>query len=77
MVQADSVPTLIRAPITGAPSNSSTKRRSADRRYFIGGSDTRIIMGDDEGALLQLWREKRGRSSQKTYRAISSSNLAR
>jgi predicted phage-related endonuclease len=60
MVQADSVPTLIRAPITGAPSNSSTKRRSADRRYFIGGSDTRIIMGDDEGALLRLWREKRG-----------------
>ena len=31
-----------------------------DRRYFIGGSDARIIMGDDEAALLQLWREKRG-----------------
>jgi predicted phage-related endonuclease len=30
------------------------------RRYFIGGSDARIIMGDDEGALLRLWREKRG-----------------
>jgi predicted phage-related endonuclease len=30
------------------------------RRYFIGGSDTRIIMGDDEAALLRLWREKRG-----------------
>jgi predicted phage-related endonuclease len=29
-------------------------------RYFIGGSDARIIMGDDEAALLQLWREKRG-----------------
>jgi hypothetical protein len=24
------------------------------------GSDARIIMGDDEGALLRLWREKRG-----------------
>ena len=24
-----------------------------DRRDFIGGSDARIIMGDDEGALLQ------------------------
>ena len=30
------------------------------RRHFIGGSDARIIMGDDEGALLRLWREKRG-----------------
>src|ERR1700732_985021 len=31
-----------------------------DRRYFIGGSDARIIMGDDEAGLLRLWREKRG-----------------
>jgi predicted phage-related endonuclease len=31
-----------------------------DRRYFIGGSDARIIMGRDEAALLRLWREKRG-----------------
>ena len=30
------------------------------RRSFIGGSDARIIMGDDEEALLRLWREKRG-----------------
>ena len=30
------------------------------RRTFIGGSDARIIMGDDEKALLRLWREKRG-----------------
>jgi predicted phage-related endonuclease len=30
------------------------------RRYFIGGSDARIIMGDDETALVRLWREKRG-----------------
>ncbi len=34
--------------------------RSAHRRYFIGGSDARIIMGDDEAALVRLWREKRG-----------------
>ena len=33
---------------------------SAHRRSFIGGSDARIIMGDDESALLRLWREKRG-----------------
>ena len=31
-----------------------------NRRGFIGGSDARVIVGDDEGALLRLWREKRG-----------------
>jgi predicted phage-related endonuclease len=35
-------------------------RKPADRREFIGGSDARIIMGDDEPALQHLWREKRG-----------------
>jgi hypothetical protein len=30
------------------------------RRSFIGGSDARIIMGNDENALVRLWREKRG-----------------
>jgi len=35
------------------------KKPSKDRRYFIGGSDVRIIVGDDEAAL-RLWREKRG-----------------
>jgi predicted phage-related endonuclease len=38
----------------------SKRCKSADRRYFIGGSDARVIMGDDEAALLRLWREKRG-----------------
>ena len=33
---------------------------SWNRRSFIGGSDARIIMGSDEAALVQLWREKRG-----------------
>src|SRR3977135_315566 len=31
-----------------------------DRRSCIGGSDARIIMGEDETALHRLWREKRG-----------------
>ena len=31
-----------------------------DRRSFIGGSDARIIMGDDEPNLVRLWQEKRG-----------------
>jgi predicted phage-related endonuclease len=34
--------------------------KEPDRRGFIGGSDARIIMGDDQPALLRLWREKRG-----------------
>jgi predicted phage-related endonuclease len=34
--------------------------RRTDRRCFIGGSDARVIMGHDEAALIQLWREKRG-----------------
>jgi predicted phage-related endonuclease len=33
---------------------------SPARRSFIGGSDARIIMGDDQSALLRLWGEKRG-----------------
>ena len=34
--------------------------KGLDRSAFIGGSDARIIMGNDEAALLRLWREKRG-----------------
>jgi predicted phage-related endonuclease len=30
------------------------------RRHFIGGSDARIIIGQDEKALIRLWQEKRG-----------------
>jgi predicted phage-related endonuclease len=41
---------------------SLTKERHAlaNRRRFIGGSDARIIMGQDEKALIRLWQEKRG-----------------
>ena len=31
-----------------------------NRRVFIGGSDARVIIGNDEPALVRLWREKRG-----------------
>jgi predicted phage-related endonuclease len=34
-----------------------------NRCDFIGGSDARIIMGKDEKALLQLWREKRNEAA--------------
>jgi predicted phage-related endonuclease len=33
---------------------------SVTRRSFIGGSDARIIMSSDGGALIRLWQEKRG-----------------
>ena len=66
MAQADSVPTPNHAPNPDAPAQQSTTKlpqiriKPTDRRYFIGGSDARIIMGPDEAALLRLWREKRG-----------------
>jgi predicted phage-related endonuclease len=41
-------------------SSQLKSREFTDRRYFIGGSDARIIMGVDEAALLRLWQEKRG-----------------
>ena len=34
---------------------------------FIGGSDARIIMGNDEAALIQLWREKRGEAEPEDF----------
>jgi hypothetical protein len=48
-----------------SPNSTSLSRLSksyalADRRHFIGGSDARIIMGQDEKALIRLWQEKRG-----------------
>ena len=54
----------------GIPTDDSTatlsrivRFNSNDRRHFIGGSDARIIMGDDEADLLRLWREKRGEAA--------------
>jgi predicted phage-related endonuclease len=38
------------------------KNNPQDRRSYIGGSDARIVMGNDETALVRLWREKRGES---------------
>jgi predicted phage-related endonuclease len=37
--------------------SGSVKR---DRRTYVGGSDARVIMGDDEFKLIRLWEEKRG-----------------
>ena len=50
-------------PIATAPAY----RERVDRRLFIGGSDARIIMGNDEPALVRLWREKRGEAEAQDY----------
>jgi hypothetical protein len=42
---------------------------SVKRHRFIGGSDARIIMGNDEAALVRLWREKRGEAKPSDYSA--------
>ena len=48
----------------------SSMRVNHHRRQFIGGSDARIIMGDDEAALLRLWREKRGEAEPEERRLV-------
>jgi predicted phage-related endonuclease len=42
------------------PEHHTSSAGSTNRRGFIGGSEARIIMGDNEAALVRLWREKRG-----------------
>src|SRR5262249_35818950 len=51
--------------MTQAENPNTTNRsggtvRVSKRRAFIGGSDARIIMGQDEKALIRLWQERRG-----------------
>jgi hypothetical protein len=55
--------------ITGESANQSTNLRAVDlsavikpgdRRYLIGGSHARVIIGGDQAAPLRLGREKRG-----------------
>jgi predicted phage-related endonuclease len=61
MAQAEDTHSPIRDSVSEArPSKASRRIADPSRRAFIGGSDARIIMGQDEEALLQLWREKRG-----------------
>ena len=51
--------------------NAMWKNSAMERRRFVGGSDARIIMGEDEGALVRLWREKcAARPNRRICRAI-------
>ena len=50
-------------PIATAPAY----RKHVDRRLFIGGSDARIIMGNNKPALVRLWQEKRGEAEAQDY----------
>jgi predicted phage-related endonuclease len=51
---------IIDASPTCSTKYNPTRFNPGERRTFIGGSDARIIMGDDEANLIRLWREKRG-----------------
>jgi len=42
------------------PKESPYNTLGAERRGFLGGSDAKVVMGDNERALLRLWQEKRG-----------------
>ena len=46
---------------------ASARPVDSAHRFFIGGSDARIIMGTDEAALVRLWREKRGEAEPPDY----------
>src|SRR6266545_2877261 len=46
---------------------SNQSKIAFSRRSFIGGSDARVIMGDDEAALLRLWHEKRGEAEPEDF----------
>ena len=47
-------------PNTTNLSGRTVTAKLSRRRDFIGGSDARVIMGQDEKALIRLWQEKRG-----------------
>ena len=73
MAQGDSVPSSNRQLITGEGASQSTNLRAVnlpavikpgDRRYLIGGSHARVIIGRDEAAPLRLGREKRADESE-------------
>jgi len=73
MAQGDSVPSSNRQLITGEGASQSTNLRAVnlpavikpgDRRYLIGGSHARRIIGGDEAVPLRLGREKRGDDSE-------------
>jgi predicted phage-related endonuclease len=53
--------------MTGSPGPTLVHSQHINRRAVIGGSDARIIMGNDEAALVRLWREKRGETEPPDY----------
>jgi hypothetical protein len=57
--QREGATSALAACAPSAAARRGQRRQLGHRRYFVGGSDARIIMGNDEVALLRLWREKR------------------
>ncbi len=50
----------VQTEAVAAPQVQIIRFNPNDRRHFIGGSDARIIIGDDQENLIRLWKEKRG-----------------
>jgi predicted phage-related endonuclease len=60
LISNGGVPTQHFRTVEETMESTARTKMNEDRRNFIGGSDARIIMVNDETALLRLWREKRG-----------------
>jgi hypothetical protein len=60
----------------GRPRSNHSADAKKLRRYFIGGSDARIIVATDEAALIRFGAKRAARSSPRTCRAISSFSWA-
>ena len=56
--------------------NTPGLARKSERRDFIGGSDARIIMGDDEAPSCAYGGKSEAKSSRRTCPATSSSSSA-
>ena len=66
--------TLDRRPSPPTLRDSTQSRELTTRRSFIGGSDARIIMGDEEALSCAFGAKNAGRSSRRTSPATWSSN---
>lgn len=61
--------TTVRTNGADAP-NHLIRFNATDRRHFIGGSDARIIMGDDQESLTRLGAKSAAKQSRRTSRTI-------
>ena len=53
-----------------------TSRQLPDRRGFIGGSDSHLIVSADKAGLIRLWKEEHSEAESKGHRASSRLRIA-